>query len=332
MRTRVTLIPGDGIGPEVTSATARVLEAGGATIDWEIVQAGLAAYEATGEPVPQAVFDSIRRNRVALKGPLQTPKGQGFRSANVTIRQTLQLFTGLRPVKSLPGIQSAYKDVDLVVLRENTEGLYTGIEHEIQPGTVISIKVSSRKAGTRIAKWAFEYMRYKGRQRIDCCHKTSVSPMADGAFLDAFRDVGADYPFIKQNDMPIDRLAMALAMEPKDFDVLLLQNLYGDIISDVCAGLVGGLGVVPGANVGDKLAVFEAVHGTAPDIAGQGIANPLAVLLSGVMMLEHIGQHKVAERINKAIWEVLEEGRHLTGDLGGTANTQGFTDALIDKL
>jgi isocitrate dehydrogenase (NAD+) len=332
MRTRVTLIPGDGIGPEVTSATARVLDAAGASIDWEIVQAGLSAYEATGEPVPQAVFDSIRRNKVALKGPLQTPKGQGFRSANVTIRQTLQLFTGLRPVKSLPGIQSAYKDVDLVVLRENTEGLYTGIEHEIQPGTVISIKVSSRKAGIRIAKWAFEYMRYKGRHRVDCCHKTSVSPMADGAFLDAFRDVGADYPFIKQSDMPIDRLAMALAMEPRDFDVLLLQNLYGDIISDVCAGLVGGLGVVPGANVGDKLAVFEAVHGTAPDIAGQGIANPLAVLLSAVMMLEHIGQHKVAEKINNAIWEVLEEGRHLTGDLGGTANTQGFTDALIDKL
>lgn len=332
MGTRVTLIPGDGIGPEVTSATAQVLLAAGASIEWEPVQAGLAAFEACGEPVPQAVFDSIRRNRVALKGPLQTPKGQGFRSANVTIRQTLQLFTGLRPVKSLPGIQSAYKDVDLVVLRENTEGLYTGIEHEIQPGTVISIKVSSRKAGTRIAKWAFEYMRYRGRQRIDCCHKTSVSPMADGAFLDAFKEVGTDYPFIKQGEMPIDRLAMGLAMDPKNFDVLLLQNLYGDIISDVCAGLVGGLGVVPGANVGDKLAVFEAVHGTAPDIAGKGIANPLAVLLSGVMMLEHIGQHKIAERINQAIWDVLEEGRYLTGDLGGTTNTQGFTDALIDKL
>jgi isocitrate dehydrogenase (NAD+) len=332
MRTRVTLIPGDGIGPEVTSATAEVLEAAGAAIDWEPVQAGKAAFEATGEPVPRGVFDSIRRNRVALKGPLQTPKGQGFRSANVTIRQTLQLFTGLRPVKSLPGIDTPYKNVDLVVLRENTEGLYAGIEHEIQPGTIISIKVSTRNAGIRIAKWAFEYMRYRGRRRIDCCHKTSVSPMTDGAFLDAFREVGRDYPFIGQGDLPIDRLAMDLAINPNAYDVLLLQNLYGDIISDVCAGLVGGLGLVPGANVGDKLAVFEAVHGTAPDIAGKGIANPLAVLLSAVMMLEHIGQHKVADRINRAIWGVLEEGKHLTGDLGGSANTQGFTQALIDQL
>ena len=332
MRTRVTMIPGDGIGPEVTTATAEVLTAAGAHIEWESVQAGQAAFEATGEPVPRAVFDSIRRNRVALKGPLQTPKGKGFRSANVTIRQTLQLYTGLRPVKSLPGVETPYKNVDLVVLRENTEGLYAGIEHEIQPGTVISMKVSTRNAGERIAKWAFEYMRYRGRQRVDCCHKNSVSPMADGAFLEAFNQVGADYPFMQQGDMPVDRLAMALAMDPTAFDVLLLQNLYGDIISDVCAGLVGGLGVVPGANVGDKIAVFEAVHGTAPDIAGKGVANPLAVLLSGVMMLEHIGQHKVAERVNGAIWDVLEEGKHLTGDLGGSENTEGFTQALIDKL
>ncbi|MEC7240388.1 MAG: isocitrate/isopropylmalate dehydrogenase family protein [Myxococcota bacterium] len=332
MRTRVTLIPGDGIGPEVTAATAKVLEAAGAAIEWETVHAGQYAFDTTGVPVPKAVFDSIRRNRVALKGPLQTPKGKGFRSANVTIRQTLQLFTGLRPVKTLPGIETPYKNVDLVVLRENTQGLYAGIEHEIQPGTVISMKVSTKDAGERIAKWAFEYMRYRGRLRIDCCHKNSVSPMADGAFLEAFQQIGADYPFIEQGDLPIDRLAMALAIDPTQFDVLLLQNLYGDIISDVCAGLVGGLGVVPGANVGDKIAVFEAVHGTAPDIAGQGIANPLAVLLSGVMMLEYIGQHRVAASIEKAIWEVLEEGKHLTGDLGGSADTEEFTDALIDKL
>lgn len=332
MRTRVTLIPGDGIGPEVTAATAKVLEAAGASIEWETVHAGQHAFDTAGVPVPKGVFDSIRRNRVALKGPLQTPKGKGFRSANVTIRQTLQLFTGLRPVKTLPGISTPYKNVDLVVLRENTQGLYAGIEHEIQPGTVISMKVSTRDAGERIAKWAFEYMRYRGRLRIDCCHKNSVSPMADGAFLEAFQQVGADYPFIEQGDLPIDRLAMALAIDPTQFDVLLLQNLYGDIISDVCAGLVGGLGVVPGANVGDKIAVFEAVHGTAPDIAGKGIANPLAVLLSGVMMLEYIGQHKVASSIEQAIWEVLEEGKHLTGDLGGSANTEEFTNALIDKL
>jgi isocitrate dehydrogenase (NAD+) len=332
MRTRATLIPGDGIGPEVTGATCAVLEAAGAPIEWETVHAGRRAYEETGEPVPANVFTSLRRNRVGLKGPLETPKGKGFRSANVTIRQELQLFTGLRPVKTLPGIDTPYKDVDLVVLRENTEDLYAGIEHEIRDGLVVSFKVSTRSAGERIARWAFEYMRYRGRRRITCCHKATVSPLADGAFLDAFRTVGADYPFINQDDMLVDNLSMALAQDPSGFDVLLLQNLYGDILSDLCAGLVGGLGVVPGANVGDKIAVFEAVHGTAPDIAGQGIANPLAVLMSGVMMMEYIGEHKVAERVTRAIWDVLEEGKTLTGDLGGSANTAAFTQALIDKL
>ena len=332
MRVRATLIPGDGIGPEVTSATCEVLAAAGAPVEWETVHAGRRAFEENGQPVPPAVLSSIRKNRVGLKGPLETPKGKGFRSANVTIRQELQLFTGLRPVKTLPGIDTPYTDVDLVVLRENTEDLYAGIEHEIKPGTVISLKVSTRAAGERIAKWAFEYMRYRGRRRITCCHKTSVSPLADGAFLDAFQGVGADYPFIEQDEMLIDNLSMALAMDPQPFDVLLLQNLYGDILSDLAAGLVGGLGVVPGANVGDKIAVFEAVHGTAPDIAGKGIANPLAVLQSGVMMMEHIGAHDVAKKVTDAIWQVLEEGKHLTGDLGGSANTAGFTAALIDKL
>ncbi len=332
MRVRATLIPGDGIGPEVTAATCEVLAAAGAPVDWETVHAGKRAFEETGEPVPQQVLSSIRRNRVGLKGPLETPKGKGFRSANVTIRQELQLFTGLRPVKTLPGIDTPYDKVDLVVLRENTEDLYAGIEHEIKPGTVISLKVSTRAAGERIAKWAFEFMRYRGRRRITCCHKTSVSPQADGAFLDAFETVGADYPFIAQDEMLIDNLSMALAMDPEPFDVLLLQNLYGDILSDLAAGLVGGLGVVPGANVGDKIAVFEAVHGTAPDIAGQGIANPLAVLQSGVMMMEHIGAHGVAAKVTDAIWQVLEEGKHLTGDLGGPENTAGFTAAICDKL
>ncbi len=332
MSIRATLIPGDGIGPEVTRATCEVLRAAGAPVEWEVVHAGRRAFEECGQPVPEAVFTSLRRNRVGLKGPLETPKGRGFRSANVTIRQELQLFTGLRPVRSLPGIETPFEDVDLVVLRENTEDLYAGIEHEIREGLVMSIKVSTRAAGERIARWAFEYMRHRGRRRITCCHKTAVSPLADGAFLDAFRTIGADYPFIAQDDMPVDNLSMALARDPSAFDVLLLQNLYGDILSDLCAGLVGGLGVVPGANIGDKIAVFEAVHGTAPDIAGRGVANPLAVLLSGVMMMEYIGQHRVVERINRAVWDVLEAGTHTTGDLGGSADTATFTAALCDAL
>jgi isocitrate dehydrogenase (NAD+) len=332
MRTRATLIPGDGIGPEVTAATTEVLEAAGAPLEWETVEAGAAAVNAGGSPVPEGVFRSLRQNRIGLKGPLTTPKGRGWRSANVTIRQELQLYVGLRPVKSLPGVKTPYSDVDLVVLRENTEDLYAGIEHQIKPGTIVSLKVSTRAAGERIARWGFEYMRYRGRRRISCCHKVPVSPLADGAFLDSFRTIGSKYPFIRQDDMLIDNLAMELALDPAPFDVLLLQNLYGDILSDLCAGLVGGLGVVPGANIGDSIAVFEAVHGTAPDIAGKGIANPLAVLLSGVMLLEYIGEHRVAERVNQAVWTVLEEGKHLTGDLGGTANTAEFAQALIDNL
>ena len=332
MKYTVTLIPGDGIGPEVTGAACRVIEAAGAPIEWEVVHAGQRAFEETGIPVPGSVLTSIRRNRVALKGPLGTPKAQGFRSANVTLRQELQLYTGLRPVRSLPGVRSPYQDVDLVVLRENTEDLYAGIEHEVKPGQVISLKVSTRAAGERIARWAFEYMRWRGRRRIDCCAKPAVSPLADGAFMDAFSRIGQDYPFIQQGTLPVDNLAMQLAMDPSSFDVLLLQNLYGDILSDLCAGLVGGLGVVPGANIGDTIAVFEAVHGTAPDIQGKGVANPLAVLLSGVMMLEFMGERRTAERIERAIFDVLGEGRTLTGDLGGTASTAEFTDALIDKL
>jgi len=328
----VTLIPGDGIGPEVTGATQEVLRAAGAPIEWEVVQAGQAAFEACGEPVPASVLASIKKNRIALKGPLNTPKGKGFRSANVTIRQELLLYAGLRPVRSLPGIETPYSDVDLVVLRENTEDLYAGIEHEVQPGHVISLKVSTRAAGERIARWAFEYMRYRGRRKITCSAKPSVSPLADGAFIDAFKAIGADYPFIAQETLPIDNLSMALAQEPNNFDVLLLQNLYGDILSDLCAGLVGGLGVVPGANVGDRIAVFEAVHGTAPDIAGQGLANPLAVLMSGVMMLEFMGEQKIADRVTQAIWRVLESGKRLTRDLGGSEGTDGFTAALIEEL
>jgi isocitrate dehydrogenase (NAD+) len=332
MRYAVTLIEGDGIGPEVTGATCRILDAAGAPIDWEKVPAGSRAYEEHGHPLPSQVVASIRKNRVGLKGPLSTPKGKGYRSANVMLRQQLQLFTGWRPVVSLPNVRSRYEDVDLVVLRENTQGLYAGIEHEVQPGTIVSLKVSSREAGERIARWAFDYAMNHGRRKITVCHKKSVLPLADGAFVQAFHTIGEEYPFIEQDELALDDVCMGLASDPSDFDVLLLQNLYGDIVSDICAGLVGGLGVVPGANVGHRVAVFEAVHGTAPDIEGKGIANPLAVLLSAQLMLEYMGEVKVRDRIRQAVYDVLEEGKHLTGDLGGTANTATFTDAIIDKL
>lgn len=332
MKYRVTLIPGDGIGPEVTDATCRVLEAAGAPVEWDTQLAGMAAVEAGYTPLPESVLSSLGRNRVGLKGPLMTPKGGGYRSANVTLRQELQLYTGLRPVLSLPGVKTPYDDVDIVVLRENTEDLYAGIEHEVTPGTVVSLKVSSAEAGERIARWGFEYARNNGRRKITVCHKKSILPRADGAFVDAFYEVGRDYPFIQQDEIALDQVSMQLAADPSGFDVLLLQNLYGDIISDVCAGLVGGLGVVPGANIGDKVAVFEAVHGTAPDIAGKGIANPLALLLSGVLMMDYMGERKVADRVRQAVWDVLSEGKNITGDLGGNANTKTFTAALIDKL
>jgi len=330
---RVTLIEGDGIGPEVTGAAAEVLEAAGAPVQWERVVAGQAAWEKVGHPLPDDVIESLRRNRIGLKGPLGTPKGTGYRSANVQLRQKLQLFVGWRPVASLPGVASRYDEVDLVVLRENTEGLYAGIEHQVRDDTVVSLKLSSRAAATRIAKWAFEFARNHGRRKITVCHKKTVLPLGDGAFLDAFFEVGQDYPFLEQEEASIDQVAMALAQGGGEgFDVLLLENLYGDIFSDLCAGLVGGLGVVPGANIGHDVALFEAVHGTAPDIAGQGIANPLAVLLSGCLMVEWMGARDVGSRVRAAIARVLSEGRVRTGDLGGTANTAAFTAAIIDAL
>jgi isocitrate dehydrogenase (NAD+) len=332
MRYRVTLLKGDGIGPEVTAATCRILAAAGAPIDWEEAPAGGDAMEKFGVPMPDVTLESIRRNRLGLKGPLMTPKGKGFKSANVALRQALDLYVGLRPVKTLPNVPGAWPGVDLVLFRENTEDLYAGIEHEVTPGTVVSMKTSTVKAGERIARWAFEHMRYRGRRRVHCCHKAPVNPLADGAFLAAFRRVASEYPFIESLDIGVDSLSMLLPMDPSQFDVLLLQNLYGDILSDLCAGLAGGLGVVPGANIGSRAAVFEAVHGTAPDIAGKGLANPLAVLLSANMLLEHVGEWKVAEKIERAVWDVLEKGEHLTGDLGGKADTDTFTNAIIEAL
>ena len=332
MRYNVTLLKGDGIGPEVTDATVHILRAAGAPIDWEEAPAGQMAMDQYGEPMPQVTLDAIRKNRLGLKGPLMTPKGAGFKSANVRLRQALDLFVGLRPVRTLPNIPGAWPSVDLVLFRENTEDLYAGIEHEVTPGTVVSLKTSTVRAGERIAHWAFEYMRYRGRRTVHCCHKVPVNPKADGAFLDAFRRVGIEYPYIEQKDIGVDTLSLLLPLDPTRFDVLLLQNLYGDILSDLCAGLVGGLGVVPGANIGTHAAVFEAVHGTAPDIAGKGTANPLAVLLSALMLLEYVGEWKVAQRIERAVWDVLESRTHLTRDLGGTADTATFTAAIVDRL
>ncbi len=332
MKYRVTLLEGDGIGPEVTGATCRILAAAGAPIEWERAPAGGEAMEKFGVPMPEVTLQSIRNNRLGLKGPLMTPKGGGFRSANVTLRQALDLYVGLRPVKTLPNVPGAWPGLDLVLFRENTEDLYAGIEHEVTPGTVVSLKTSTVRAGERISRWAFEHMRYRGRRTIHCCHKAPINPLADGAFLAAFRNIGQEYPFLEQLDIGVDTLSLLLPMDPSRFDVLLLQNLYGDILSDLCAGLAGGLGVVPGANIGSKAAVFEAVHGTAPDIAGKGLANPLAVLLSGLMLLEHVGEWKIAGRIERAVWDVLAAGKHLTGDLGGKAGTVEFTDAVIDAL
>ena len=338
MRYRVSLLKGDGIGPEVTTATCRVLDAAGAPIDWEEAPAGAAAVEEYGVPMPKQTIEAIRRNRLGLKGPLMTPQGKGFRSANVTLRQKLKLYVGLRPVRSMPGITTPYKNIDLIVLRENTEGLYSGIEHELPDGTVLTLKISTRNAADRIVKWAYEYMRYNGRRTIHCCHKAGVIPLADGAFLDHFYRRGGAYPYLDKQDIYVDNLAMELAMDPTGFDVLLLQNLYGDIISDLTAGLVGGLGVVPGANIGDQIAVFEAVHGTAPDIAGEGKANPLAVLNSALLMLQYVGEHKIATRVERAIFDVLEEGQFITADLlprgerHRAVGTTGFADAIIDKL
>lgn len=332
MKYRVTLIKGDGIGPEVTDATTQILAAAGAPIEWEEAPGGAAAAAQLGNPMPAETLASIRRNRLGMKGPLETAKGKGYRSANVALRQELDLYVGYRPVRSLPGIHTGYSNVDLVVLRENTEDLYAGIEHEVTPGNVLTLKVSTRRAAERISRWGFEHMRYTGRRRIHCCHKAAVVPLADGGFLEAFQRMGQEYPYLEKGELPVDTLAYELALDPAGYDVLLLQNLYGDILSDLVAGLVGGLGVVPGANIGDQVAVFEAVHGTAPDIAGRGIANPLAMLQSALLMLEYVGERRIAARIERSIWDVLEKGEHKTGDLGGKANTAQFTQAIIDRL
>ncbi len=332
MTMTVTLIPGDGIGPEVTKATLKVLAAAGADFEWESFVVGAAAVARDQVPLPQHVIDSIKRNKVCLKGPVTTPVGKGFRSINVQLRQELELYANLRPAKSIPGLPSRYQDVDLIIVRENTEGLYSGLEHQVVPGVVESLKIITEKASTRVSRFAFEYARANQRKRVTAAHKANIMKLADGLFLDCFRRVAEDYPDIEADDRIIDNLCMQLVMRPETYDVLLLENLYGDIVSDLCAGLVGGLGVVAGANIGVDCAVFEAVHGSAPDIAGRGIANPLALMRSSLLMLLHLGEGQAAERLTRALHKVVVEDQVRTRDLGGEVSTQQFTDAVVRAI
>jgi isocitrate dehydrogenase (NAD+) len=329
----VTLIPGDGIGPELAVATRRVLDASGVEFEWEVVEAGEAVMAKEGTPLPQYVLDSILRNKIAIKGPITTPVGEGFRSVNVALRQTLGLYANLRPVRSIPGLKTRYDDVDLVIVRENTEDLYAGIEHMVGPDAAESIKIITRAASERIARYAFEYAVANGRHKVTAVHKANIMKLSDGLFLDSCRTVAADYEGkIAFEDRIVDNMCMQLVQKPELYDVLVLPNLYGDIVSDLAAGLVGGLGVAPGANIGPDAAVFEAVHGSAPKYAGLNKANPTALMLSGVLLLRHIGEQAAAERVEAAIRSVLAEGRTVTYDLGGTAGTSDFADAIVNRL
>ena len=329
---RITLIPGDGIGPEVASAVVRIIEAAGVEIEWEEHIAGQQALDKFGKTLPDELLDSIKKNKVGLKGPITTPVGKGFTSVNVGLRKALDLYANLRPIRALPNIPCRNPDLNLVVVRENTESLYSGLEHEIIPGVVESLKIITEKASTRIARFSFEYARAENRKKITCTHKANIMKMSDGLFLKCFHTVAREYPEIESADMIIDNASMQLVMRPEQFDILLCENLYGDIVSDLCAGLIGGLGLVPGANIGEKGAVFEAVHGSAPDIAGKGIANPTALLQSAILMLRHIEERAAADKIETAMLNVFEEGKVRTRDVGGSASTDEFADAIIAKM
>jgi isocitrate dehydrogenase (NAD+) len=328
----ITLLPGDGIGPEVTGAVVAILEAAGVDITWERHVVGAEAIPTMGDPLPREAIESILKNKVALKGPVTTPVGTGFTSINVRLRKTLDLYANLRPVRSLPAIKTCFDDVDLIVVRENTEGLYSGIEHEVVPGVMESLKIITDKASRRIARYAFEYAKANGRKKVTAVHKANIMKLTDGLFLRCFREVGSEYPDIEADDKIVDNLCMQMVTRPQQFDMLCLENLYGDIVSDLCAGLVGGLGVVAGANIGENGAVFEAVHGSAPDIAGQNKANPMALLQSAILMLDHIGERAAAVRVSAALMSVLNDGSVLTRDLGGTASTTTFTEAIIRNI
>ncbi len=331
----IVLIPGDGIGPEVTHAAQQVINAAGVDINWITCPAGADAIEHHGhsDVLPDVTLDAIRKHKIALKGPVTTPVGKGFKSVNVQLRQKLNLFAAVRPVRSLAGVATRYEGVDMVIVRENTEGLYTGIENEIVPGVVTSMKVATKNACTRIARYAFDYAMKRNRRKVTVFHKANIMKLTDGMFLNCAREVHEkEFPQVAYDELIIDAGCMKLVQDPAKFDVLLMENLYGDLVSDLCAGLVGGLGVVPGSNIGEDVAVFEAVHGSAPDIAGKGIANPLACIMSGVMMLNHIGETIAASRIRDAYNQLLANSKTRTGDLGGSANTAEFTQALIDTM
>jgi len=328
-RHRVTLIPGEGIGPEVASATRRILEAMGVQIDWEEIAGRSDSSSDQEKTVNQAAVESVRRNRVALKGPMATAIAGGAPSVNVALRKTLDLYANLRPVKNMPGVKSHFQDVDLTLVRENTEDLYSGLEHEVVPGVVESLKIITERASTRIAKFAFAYAKRHGRKKIHAIHKANIMKLSDGLFLRSVRAVAAQFPQIEYKELIVDNACMQMVMDPQQFDMLLLPNLYGDVMSDLAAGLVGGLGVVPSANIGDECAMFEAVHGTAPDIAGKGFANPTALLMSSILMLDHLGERTAAERIQNALESAYREAKHTTRDVGGKASTEEFADAVI---
>jgi isocitrate dehydrogenase (NAD+) len=329
---KITLIAGDGIGPEVTGAAVRILEASGVKFEWEPFQAGADAYEKYHEYIPQSLLDSIERTHLALKGPLTTPIGGGFSSINVQLRKRFELFSNFRPILNLPNVATHYPGVDLIIVRENTEGLYSGIEHEVVPGVVESLKIITEKASTRISRWAFEYARKFKRKKVHAIHKANIMKLSDGLFLQCSRKIAKEYPEIAYGEHIVDNTCMQLVTNPYQYDVLLLENLYGDIISDLCAAFVGGLGLVPGANFGEHCAIFEAVHGSAPDIAGKGLANPTAVLRSGILMLRHLGEQEAADHIQRALEVVYSERMHLTLDVSGTASTNQFADAVIAAM
>jgi isocitrate dehydrogenase (NAD+) len=333
---KITLIPGDGIGPEVSAATVSILEAAGATtgvgFDWHRHDAGADAFAKTGEYIPKALYESIEANRVALKGPVTTPVGGGFSSINVTLRQKFELFANFRPVKNLPGLKTNYPNLDLVIVRENMEDLYAGLEHEVVPGVVQALKIITEKGSTRIAKFAFDYARKHGRKKIHAIHKANIMKLSDGLFLRCCRKVSEGFPEVTYAEHIVDNTCMQLVMNPYQYDILLTENLYGDILSDLCSAFVGGLGLVPGANLGTECAIFEAVHGSAPDIAGKGLANPTALLQSAVLMLHHIDERETAERVQAGLEQVYREGKTLTKDVGGTSGTQAFAEAVLAAM
>ncbi len=328
----VTLIPGDGIGPEISEAVRRVLDAAGVAIQWEVCLAGVSAETQYGSLLPDHVLDSIVKNKVALKGPLMTPVGEGYASINVQLRRALNLFANVRPIRNIPGVPARYSGVDLIIVRENTESLYSGLEHVVAPGVVESLKIITEAASTRIARYAFDMARKQGRKKVVGIHKANIMKLSDGLFLDSIRRIRREYRDVEYGEMIIDNAAMQMVLNPLQFDVLLLENLYGDIMSDLAAGLIGGLGLAPSGNIGETSAVFEAVHGSAPDIAGKNIANPTAVIRSGILMLRHLDEQEAANRVKAAVHHVYREGKHLTKDMGGTATTSEFADAVVEAI